>query len=62
MFFPKILEKIKIDSGDDLPLQKTLALHVIKLYMLYTHYISSLKDRNHYYYSIYQEKCSCYLA
>ena len=46
--------KIKVDSYDSLPIEKILTLHnVIKL-------IKSLlnKDKNHYYYKTFLEKCS----
>ena len=45
--------KNKIDSDDDLPLEKTLTWHNITIYM-----ISVLnKDQNHYYFNLFLEKC-----
>ena len=49
--------KIKVDSYDSLPIEKTLTLHVIIL-------IKSVlnKHKNHYYYKTFLEKCSYQLA
>ena len=58
MFFSHYYVKIKVDSYDSLPIEKTLTLlHVIIL-------IESIlnKDKNHYYYNIFLEKCSYQLA
>ena len=46
--------KIKINSDDDLLLEKTLNLHNIVIF------IKSIfsKNHNHYYYQIFLEKCS----
>ena len=50
--------KIKVDSYDYLPIEKTLALYNVMIL------IKSVldKDRNHYYYKIFLEKCSYQLA
>ena len=46
--------KIKVDSYDSLPIEKTLTLHNFIM-----HIKSVLnKDQNHYYYNIFLEKCS----
>ena len=46
--------KIKIDSDDDLPLEKILNLHNVVIF------IKSVlnKNKNHYYYNIFLQKCS----
>ena len=46
--------KIKIDSDDDLPLEKTLTLHNVILVFN--------KNKNHCYYNIFLEKCFHQLA
>ena len=50
--------KIKVDSYDSLPIEKTLTLHNVIIL------IKSVlnKDKNHYYYKIFLEKCSYQLA
>ena len=56
IFFSHCYAKIKVDSYDFLPIEKTLTLHVIIL-------IKSVlnEDKNHYYY-MFLEKCSDQLA
>ena len=50
--------KIKVDSYDSLPLEKTLTLHNVIM-----HIKSVLnKDKYHYYYKIFLEKCLYQLA
>ena len=52
--FSHYYEKIKVDSYDSLPLEKRLTLHNVII-----HIKSVLnKDKNHYYYKIFLEKCS----
>ena len=50
--------KIKIESYDSLPLEKTLSLHNVIIL------IKSVlnKNKNHYYYNIFLKKCSYQLA
>ena len=56
--FPHNYTRIKIDSYDSLPLEKTLTLHYgIILINSVIH-----KNQNHYYYNISLEKCSYKLA
>ena len=51
------LAKIKVDSYNPLPIEKRLTLHII------IHIKSVLnKDKNHYYYKTFLEKCSYQLA
>ena len=49
--------KIKIESYDSLPLEKTLTLHnvIILIKSVFN------KDRNHHYSNIFLEKCLCQL-
>ena len=56
--FSHYYAKIKVDSYDSLPLEKTLTLHNVLIH------INSVlhEDQNHYYYNIFLEKCSCQLA
>ena len=50
--------KIKVDSYESLPIEKTLTLHNVII-----HIKSVLnKDKNYYYYNIFLEKCSYQLA
>ena len=56
--FSHYVGKIKVDSYDSLPIEKRLALHNVII-----HIKSFLnKDKNHYYYKIFLEKCSYQLA
>ena len=56
--FSHYFTKIKIDSYDYLPLEKRLILHNVII-----HIKSVLtKEKNHYYYKIFLEKCSYQLA
>ena len=56
--FSHYFAKIKVDSYDSLPIEKILTLHNVIL-----HIKSVLKkDKNHYYYKIFLEKCSYQLA
>ena len=50
--FSHYFTKIKIDSYDYLPLEKTLTLNNVIIL------IKSVLDKNHYYYKIFLEKCS----
>ena len=50
--------KIKVDSYDSLPIEKRLTLH--DAIILIKSFLN--KDKNHYYYSIFLEKCSYQLA
>ena len=56
--FSPYFAKIKIDSYDSLPIQKRLTLHNVIIL------IKSVlnKDKNHYHYKIFLEKCSYQLA
>ena len=49
---------IKIDSDDNLPLEKTLTLH--NVFMLIKSVFN--KKQNQYYYNVFLEKCSYELA
>ena len=56
--FSHYFAKIKVDSYDYLPIEKRLTLHNVII-----HIKSVLtKDKNHYYYKIFLEKCSYQLA
>ena len=56
--FSHYFVKIKVDSYDSLPIEKILTLHNVII-----HIKSVLnKDKNHYYYKIFLEKCSYQLA
>ena len=56
--FSHYFAKIKVDSYDSLPIEKILTLHNVII-----HIKSVLKkDKNHYYYKIFLEKCSYQLA
>ena len=56
--FSHYFAKIKIDSYNSLPIEKRLTLHNVIIFMK-----SVLnKDKNHYYYKIFLEKCSYQLA
>ena len=58
IFLLTIFAKIKVDSYDSLPTEKILTLHNVII-----HIKSVLnKDKNHYYYKIFLEKCSYQLA
>ena len=50
--------KIKVDSYDSLPMEKTLTLHSVII--LIKPVLN--KEKNHYYYKIFLEKCSYQLA
>ena len=54
MFFSHFYAKIKVDSYDFLPIEKTLILHNVIIL------VKSVlnKDQNRYYYNIFLEKCS----
>ena len=54
MFHSHYYVKIKVDSYDFLPIEKTLTLHNVIIL------IKSIlnKDKNHYYYKIFLKKCS----
>ena len=56
--FSHYFAKIKVYSYDSLPIEKTLTLHNVIIL------IKSVlnKDKNHYYYKIFLEKCSYQLA
>ena len=56
--FSHYFGKIKVDSYDSLPIEKRLAVHNVIIL------IKSVlnKDKNHYYYNIFLEKCSYQLA
>ena len=56
--FSHYFAKIKVDSYDSLPIEKILTLHNVIIL------IKSVlnKDKNHYYYKIFLEKCSYQLA
>ena len=58
MIFFNNYAKIKIDSYDSLPLEKTLTLHnvIILIKSVFN------KNQNHYYYKIFLEKCLYQLA
>ena len=58
MFFSYNYAKIKIDSHDSLPLEKTSTLHnvIILIKLVFNKY------QTHYYYNIFLEKCSNQLA
>ena len=58
IFFYHYFAKIKVDSGDYLPIEKTLTLH--NFIILIRSVLN--KDINHYYYKIFLEKCSYQLA
>ena len=53
-FFLKNYARIKIESNDSLPLEKTLTLHnvIILISLVFK------KNKSHYYYHIFLEKCS----
>ena len=56
--FSHYFAKIKVDSYDSLPIEKRLTLHNVII-----HIKSVLnKDKNHYCYKIFLEKCSYQLA
>ena len=56
--FSHYFAKIKIDSYDSLPIEKILTLHNAM-----RHIKSVLnKDKNHYYYKVFVEKCSYQLV
>ena len=56
--FSRYFAKIKVDSYDSLPIEKILTLHNVII-----HIKSALKkDKNHYYYKIFLEKCSYQLV
>ena len=46
--------KVKVDSYDSLPLEKTMAFHSVIIHIMSVWN----KDQNHYYYNIFLEKCS----
>ena len=50
----------KFDSDDSLPIEKRLTLHN-GIIDINTYYVLN-KDKNHYYYKIFLEKCSYQLA
>ena len=50
--------KIKVDSYDSLQIEKTLTLHIVIIHIKPV----LNKDKNHYYYKIFLEKCSYQLA
>ena len=50
--------KIKVDSYDSLPIEKTLTLHIVII--LIKPVLN--KDKNHYYYKMFLEKCLYQLA
>ena len=56
--FSHYFAKIKVDSYDSLPVEKTLAVHNVIIV------IKSVlnKDKNHHYYKIFLEKCSFQLV
>ena len=56
--FSHYYTKIKVDSYDSSPIEKTLTLHNV------TKHIKSIpnKDQNHYFYNIFLEKLSYQLA
>ena len=56
--FSHCFEKFKIDSYDSLPVEKILTLH--NVIMLIKSVLN--KDKNHYYYKVFLEKCSYQLA
>ena len=56
--FSRYFPKIKIDSYDSLPIEKRFTPHNVTI-----HITSGInKDKNHYYYEIFIEKCSNQLA
>ena len=57
-FFSHNYATIKIDSDDNLPLEKTLTLH--NVFMLIKSVFN--KKQNQYYYNVFLEKCSYELA
>ena len=48
--------KIKVDSYDSLPIEKRLTLHNLLIKSVFN------KDKNHYYYNVFLEKCTYQLA
>ena len=50
--------KIKVDSYNSVPLEKTLTLHNVIIHI--TSFLN--KDQNHYFYKIFSEKFSCQFA
>ena len=54
MFFSYSYASIKVDSDDNLPLEETLNLHNIIIFIN----LAFNKNKNHYYYNIFLEKCS----
>ena len=46
--------KVKVDSYDSLPLEKTMAFHSVIIHIMSVWN----KDQNHYYYNMFLEKCS----
>ena len=58
IFFSHYFAKIKVDSYDSLPIEKTLTFYNVIIL------IKSVlnKDKNHYYYRIIIEKCSYQLS
>ena len=56
--FPQYYAKIKADSYDSLPIEKLLTLH--NVIMLIKSVLN--KDKIHYYYKIFLEKCSYHLG
>ena len=56
--FSHCFAKIKVDSYDSLPVEKTLTLH--NVIILVEPVLN--KDKNHYYCKIFLEKCSYQLA
>ena len=58
IYFSHYFAKIKVDSSDSLPIEKILTLHNVIIL------INSVlnKDKNHYYYKIFLEKCSYQLV
>ena len=58
IYFSHYFAKIKVDSYDSLPIEKTLTLH--NVIMLIKSVLN--KDKNHYYYKIFLEKCTYQLA
>ena len=58
IYFSHYFAKIKVDSYDSSPIEKRLTFHNVII-----HIKSVLnKDKNHYYYKIFLEKCSYKLA
>ena len=56
--FPHYTAKVKVDSYDSLPIEKTLTLH--NVIILIKSVIN--KDKNPYYYKFFLQKCSYQLA